>query len=105
MGGGHVRGRPFVLGPAVITNNNAVKSVNPNIKGQSVDFAVARNDLQNAWKGLQKMYANETSPLEALIDLLQVEQHLEMIRLLASIHRRAPRGRTPTRSVSYAKVL
>ena len=62
----------------------AVKSVNPNKKGQPGDFALARNELQNAWQGLAKIYENDTSPLEALIDWLQAEQHLEMMRLLAS---------------------
>jgi hypothetical protein len=32
----------------------AVKSVNPKIKGHPGDFAVARNDLQQAWQGLLK---------------------------------------------------
>jgi hypothetical protein len=29
------------------------------------------------------MYENEETPLDALIDLLQVQQHFEMMRLLA----------------------
>jgi hypothetical protein len=61
----------------------AVKSVNPKIKGHSGDFAVARNDFQHAWQGHLKMYQDEKSPLEALIDRLQAEQHLEMMQLLA----------------------
>jgi hypothetical protein len=62
----------------------AVKSVNPKIKGHPGDFAVARNDLQQAWHGLLKMYQDENKPLEALIDRLQAEQHLEMMRLMAA---------------------
>ena len=62
----------------------AVKFVNPKIKGHPVDFAVARNDLQQAWHGLLKMYQDENKPLEALIDRLQAEQHLEMMRLMAA---------------------
>jgi hypothetical protein len=62
----------------------AVKSVNPKIKGFPGDFAVARNDLQQAWHGLLKMYQDENRPLEALIDRLQTEQHLEMMRLMAA---------------------
>ena len=62
----------------------AVKRVNPKIKGHPGDFAVARNDLQQAWHGLLKMYQDENKPLEALIDRLQVEQHLEMMRLMAA---------------------
>ena len=46
----------------------AVKSVNPKIKGNPGDFAVARNDLQQAWHGLLKMYQDENKPLEALIN-------------------------------------
>jgi hypothetical protein len=61
-----------------------VKSVIPNNKGQPGDFALARNELQNAWQGLAKMYENNTSPLEARIDRLQAEQHLEMLRLLVT---------------------
>jgi hypothetical protein len=62
----------------------AVKCVNPKIKGHPGDFAVARNDLQQAWHGLLKMYQDENKPLEALIDRLQGEQHLEMMRLMAA---------------------
>ena len=62
----------------------AVKSVNPKIKGHPGDFAVAHNDLQQAWHGLLKMYQDENKPLEALIDRLQAEQHLEMMRLMAA---------------------
>ena len=63
----------------------AIKSVNPNDKStsQTGDFALARNELQSAWQSLKKMYENESAPLEALIDRLQAEQHLEMMRLLA----------------------
>jgi hypothetical protein len=60
-----------------------VKSVNPSDKAQLGDFALARNELQNAWQSLNKMYENEASPLATLIDLLQAEQHLEMMRILA----------------------
>jgi hypothetical protein len=42
----------------------AVKNVNPKIKGHPGDFAVARNDLQQAWHGLLKMYQDENKPLE-----------------------------------------
>ena len=62
----------------------AVKSVNPKIKGHPGDFTVACNDLQQAWHGLLKMYQDENKPLEALIDRLQAEQHLEMMRLMAA---------------------
>jgi hypothetical protein len=62
----------------------AVKNVNHKIKGHPDDFAVARNDLQQAWHGLLKMYQDENKPLEALIDRLQAEQHLEMMRLMAA---------------------
>jgi hypothetical protein len=62
----------------------AVKSVNPKIKGHPGDFAVARNDLQQAWHGLLKMYQDENKPLEALIDRLQADQHLEMMWLMAA---------------------
>ena len=62
----------------------AVKSVNPKIKGHPGDFAVARNDLQQAWHGLLKMYQDKNKPLEALIDRLQAEQHLEMMLLMAA---------------------
>jgi hypothetical protein len=61
----------------------AVKSVNPNDKAQTCDFALARNELQSAWQSLSKMYENEESPLAMLIDRLQAEQHMEMMRLLA----------------------
>jgi hypothetical protein len=61
----------------------AIKSVNPNDKSQMSDFALARNELQSVWQSLKKMYENESSPLEAIIDRLQAEQHLEMMRLLA----------------------
>jgi hypothetical protein len=63
----------------------AIKSVNPNDKStsQTGDFALARNELQSAWQSLKKMYENESAPLEAMIDRLQAEQHLEMMRLLA----------------------
>jgi hypothetical protein len=61
----------------------AVKSVNPSDKAQLGDFALARNDLQSAWQILSKMYENETSPLATLIDRLQAEHHMEMMRLLA----------------------
>ena len=63
----------------------AIKSVNPNDKStsQTGDFALARNELQSAWQSLKKMYENESAPLEALIDWLQAEQQLEMMRLLA----------------------
>jgi hypothetical protein len=61
----------------------AIKSVNPNDKAQVGDFALARNELQSAWQSLTKMYEKESSPLETLIDRLQAEQHLEMMRLLA----------------------
>jgi hypothetical protein len=61
-----------------------VKSVNPKLKGHPGDFAVARNDLQQAWHGLLKMYQDENKPLEALINQLQAEQHLEMMRLMAA---------------------
>jgi hypothetical protein len=61
----------------------AVKSVNPSDKAQLGDFALARNELQSAWQSLSKMYENEASPLATLIDRLQAEQHLEMMRLLA----------------------
>jgi len=63
----------------------AIKSVNPNDKStsQTSDFALARNELQSAWQNLKKMYENESSPLESMIDWLQAEQHLEMMRLLA----------------------
>jgi hypothetical protein len=60
-----------------------VKSVNPSDKAQLGDFALARNELQSAWQSLSKMYENEASPLATLIDRLQAEQHLEMMRLLA----------------------
>jgi hypothetical protein len=60
----------------------AVKSV-PSDKAQLGDFALARNELQSAWQSLSKMYENEASPLATLIDRLQAEQHLEMMRLLA----------------------
>jgi hypothetical protein len=60
-----------------------VKSVNPNTKDQSGDFALSRNELQNAWQGLAKMYVNDTSPLEVFVDRLQADQHLKMMRLLA----------------------
>jgi hypothetical protein len=63
---------------------NAVKSVNPKIKGHPGDFAIARNDLDNAWQSLRKMYEKEDDPVEALIDRLQAEQHLEMMRLLTA---------------------
>ncbi len=63
---------------------STVKSVNPKIKGHPGDFALARNDLQQAWHGLLKTYQDENKPLEALIDRLQAEQHLEMMRLMAS---------------------
>jgi hypothetical protein len=43
---------------------------------------VARNDLQQAWHGLLKMYQDKNKPLEALIDRLQAEQHLEMMGLM-----------------------
>jgi hypothetical protein len=62
----------------------AVKSVNPKIKGHPGDFTVARNDLQQAWHGLLKMYQDENKTLKALIDRLQAEQHLEMMRLMAA---------------------
>ncbi len=52
----------------------AVKSVNQKIKGHPGDFAVARNDLQQAWHGLLKMYQDEKKPLEALINRLQADQ-------------------------------
>ena len=45
---------------------------------------MARNDLQQAWHGLLKMYQDENKPLEALINRLQAEQHLEMMRLMVS---------------------
>jgi hypothetical protein len=61
----------------------AVKSVNPSDKAQLDDFALARNELQSAWQSLSKMYENESSPLAMLIDRLQAEQHLEMMRFLA----------------------
>ncbi len=63
----------------------AIKSVNPNDKStsQTSDFALARNELQSVWQSLKKVYENESAPLEALIDRLQAEQHLEMMRLLA----------------------
>jgi hypothetical protein len=32
---------------------NAVKSVNPKIKGHPGDFAIDRNDLDNAWQSLR----------------------------------------------------
>ncbi len=51
---------------------------------EAAHFAVARNDLQQAWHGLLKMYQDENKPLEALIDRLQAEQHLEMMRLMAA---------------------
>ena len=54
----------------------AIKSVNPNDKAQVGDFALARNELQSAWQSLKKMYENDSSPLEVLIDWLQAEQHL-----------------------------
>ena len=60
----------------------AIKSVNPNDKSQMSDFALARNELQSAWQSLKKMYENESSPLESMIDWLQAEQQLEMMRLL-----------------------
>jgi hypothetical protein len=60
-----------------------VQSVNPKIKGHPCDFAVARNDLQQAWHGLLKMYQDENKPLGALINRLQAEQHLEMMRIMA----------------------
>jgi hypothetical protein len=63
---------------------NAVKSVNPKIKGHPRDFAIARNDLDNAWQSLRKMYEKEDDPVEALIDRLQAEQHLEIMRLLTT---------------------
>lgn len=63
---------------------NAVKRFNPKIKGHPGDFAIARNDLDNAWKSLRKMYEKEDDPVEALIDRLQAEQHLEMMRLLTA---------------------
>jgi hypothetical protein len=44
-----------------------VKSVSPKIKGQPGDFAVARNDLQQAWHGLLKMSKDENKPHEALV--------------------------------------
>jgi hypothetical protein len=40
--------------------------------------------LATAWHGLLKMYQDENKPLEALIDRLQAEQHLEMMRLMAA---------------------
>jgi hypothetical protein len=61
----------------------AVKSVNPSDKAQLGDFSLARNELQSAWQSLSKMYENEALPLATLIDRLQAEQHLEMMRLLA----------------------
>lgn len=65
----------------------AIKSVNPRIKGNPGDstaYTVARGELQTAWQALKKMYEDEDDPLEALIDRLQAEQHLEMMRLLVS---------------------
>ena len=65
----------------------AIKSVNPRIKGNQGDstaYTVARGELQTAWQALKKMYEDEDDPLEALIDRLQAEQHLEMMRLLVS---------------------
>jgi hypothetical protein len=58
---------------------NAVKRFNPKIKGHPGDFAIARNDLDNAWKSLRKMYEKEDDPVEALIDRLQAEKYIEMI--------------------------
>ena len=48
-----------------------VKRVNPKIKGHPGDFAVARNDLHQAWHRLLKMYQDENKPLKALINPLQ----------------------------------
>jgi hypothetical protein len=31
----------------------------PKIKGHPGDFAIARNDLNNAWQSLRKMFENE----------------------------------------------
>ena len=59
----------------------AVKSVNPKIKGHHGDFAIDRNDLDNAWQRLRRMYEKEDDPVEALIDRFQAEQYLEMMRL------------------------
>jgi hypothetical protein len=69
---------------------NAVKSVNPKIKGHPGDFAIARNDLDNAWQSLRKMHEKEDDPVEALIDRLQAEQHLEMMRLLTAHPQEGP---------------
>jgi hypothetical protein len=55
------------------------------IKGHPGDFAIARNDLDNTWQSLRKMYEKEDDPVEALIDRLQAEQHLEMMRLHHSL--------------------
>jgi hypothetical protein len=72
-----------------------VKSVNPSDKAQLGDFALASNELQSVWQSLSKMCENEASPLATIIDRLQAEQHLEMMRLLAR-HTREPRERTRT---------
>ena len=56
----------------------------PKITGHPGDFAIARNDLDNAWQSLRKMYEKEDDPVEALIDRLQAEQHLEIMRLLTT---------------------
>ena len=61
----------------------AVNSVNPSVKAQLGDFALARNELQSAWQSLSNMCKNEASPLATIIDRLQAEQHLEMMWLLA----------------------
>ena len=41
-----------------------------------------QDENKQAW--LLKMYQDENKPLEALINRLQAEQHLEMMRLMAA---------------------
>jgi hypothetical protein len=38
----------------------------PKITGHPGDFAIARNDLDNAWQSLRKMYEKEDDPVVCL---------------------------------------